>query len=74
MRKWYRASIVFRNEPSGTGVKTAVLKEIEKLQPRGLDGHIYIFTGDKSNKITWKQIKADYAATTGEISPNWSWD
>ncbi len=82
VRKWYNASIVFPSDPSGREVKAAVLKEIEKLKPRGLDVNVYIYRGDKSNKITWKQIKApngnfmvvDYVATTGEISPNWSWD
>ena len=82
VRKWSNVSVVFPNEPSGTEVKAAVLKEMEKLKPRGLDLNIYIYTGDKSNKITWKQIIApngnfmvvDYVAMTGEISPNWSWD
>ena len=82
VRKWYNASIVFPNEPSRTEVKAAVLKEIEKLKPRGLDVNVYIYTGDKSNKVTWKQIKApngkfmavDYVATTGKISRNWNWD
>lgn len=82
VRKWYNASVVFPNEPSGTEVRAAVLKELEKLKPRGLDVNVYIYTGDKSNKITWKQIKApngnfmaiDYIATTGEVSPSWNWD
>ncbi|MCH8315394.1 MAG: hypothetical protein IIA64_05425 [Planctomycetes bacterium] len=82
VRKWYNASIVFPNDPSGTEVNAAVLKEIEKLKPRGLDVNVYIYTGNKFNKITWKQIKAPndnfmvvtYVATTGEISPNWNWD
>jgi len=80
-RKWYTASIVFPNEPSGRELKAAVLKEIEKLKPRGLDVNAHIYTGDKSNKITWKQMKApkgkfkavDYVAATGEISPSWDW-
>ena len=81
-RQWYNTFIVFPNEPSGTEVKVAVLKGIEKLKPRGLDVIVYIYTGNKSNKITWRQIKApndnfmevEYVATSGEISPNWSWD
>lgn len=82
MRRWYNASIVFPSDPSGAEVNAAVLKEIEKLNPRGLDVTVYIYTGDKSNKITWKQVTAPngnfmvvgYIATTGEISPNWNWD
>jgi hypothetical protein len=82
VRMLYSVSIVFPNEPSETKVKSAVLKEIEKLKPRGLDVNIYIYKGDKSNKITWEQAQApngnfmavDYVAAVGEISPNWSWD
>lgn len=82
VRKWYNASIVFPNEPSVTELKAAAFKEIQKLKPHGLDVNVYIYTGDRSNKITWKQIKApngnfmavDYIATTGEISANWDWD
>jgi hypothetical protein len=82
VRKWYNVSIVFLDRPSATEVKAAVLRQIEKLKQRHLDVNVYIYTGDKSNKITWKQIKApngnfmaiDYVAATGEISPNWNWD
>ena len=82
VRKWHVASIVFPSKPSGTEARAAVLKEIEKLKPSGLDVSVYVYTGDKSNKITWKQIQApngnfmavEYVARTGKISPNWDWD
>ena len=81
-RRWYNVSIIFSNKPSGTEIKTAVLKEIKKLKPHGLDVHVYIYKGEKSNKITWKQSRApnnkymaiDYVAKTGDISPNWDWN
>ena len=81
VRKWYSAFIVFPDEPSARGARVAVFKEIDKLKSGGLDVNVYIYTGDKSNKITWKQIEApngkfmavDYVAATGEISPNWGW-
>ena len=80
-RSWCSVSIVFHDEPSARKVKAAVLKEIDKLKSRGLDVNLYIYTGNKSNKITWKQLTAasgkfmaiDYVAATGEVSPNWDW-
>ena len=82
VRNWLIAYIVFPGEPTGTDVKTAVSKEIEKLKPRGLDVNLRIYSGDKSNKITWKQIKApngkymgvEYVFATGGILPSWDWD
>lgn len=82
VRRWYYASIVFPDEPSVTEVRAAVLKEIDKLKSRELDVTVFIYIGDKSNKITWEQVKTtngkfmvvEYVATTGEISPNWNWD
>jgi len=77
-RRWYNVSIVFQNRPSSSEARAAVLKESDKLKSRGLDINLFIYTGDKSNKITWKQIQApngnfmaiDYVAATGEVSPN----
>ena len=82
VRQWYYVIILFPHEPSGMEVKAAVLKEIDKLKPRGLDVHASLYTGDKTNKIVWKQIKAlndkfmavNYDAATGRILPNWDWD
>ena len=56
------------------------MNEIERLQPRGRDIRLYIYTGDKSNKITWRQIRAangnymavDYVSATGKITRNWN--
>ena len=44
--------------------------------------NLRIYSGDKSNKITWKQIKApngkymgvEYVFATGGILPSWDWD
>lgn len=80
-RSWYNVSIVFRDEPRAREVKAAVLNEIDKLKSRGLDINLYIYTGDRLNKITWKQMKApngkfmavDYVAATRQVSPNWDW-
>lgn len=82
VRRWYSAYIVFPDEPSVTEVRAAALKEIDKLKSRELDVAVYIYIGDKSNKITWEQVQATngnfmavkFVATTGEISPNWNWD
>lgn len=76
----YWAYIVFPNKPTGLEGRTAVLKEIGKLKLRRNDIHLYIYLGVKSNKITWKQVKApngkfmavDYLADTDEI--RWNWD
>lgn len=81
-RRWLNVSIVFPEEPLGPEVKAAILKEIDKLESRRLDVNVYIYTGDKSNKVTWRQIRAlngkfmavDYDSATGKISPNWNWE
>lgn len=80
-RSWYNVSIVFPDEPSAREIKAVALKEIGKLKSRVLDVNVYIYTGDKSNKITWQQLEApngkymaiDYVAATDEVSPNWDW-
>ena len=81
-RKWHHAFLVFRKDPRLADIKSAVLEQIEKLKPHGLDLNVYIYTGNKSNKITWKQMRAGngefmtvkYVARTGEITANRIWD
>jgi hypothetical protein len=80
-RSWYNVSIVFQDKPAAKEIRAAVLKQIDKLKSRGLDIKLYVYRGDKSNRITWKQIKGpngrfmavDYVAATREVSPNWDW-
>ena len=82
LRQWFNVEIVFPVTPATTAVKTAVLQEIDKLKPKELDITVYIFTGDKSNKISWKQIKApndhymvvEYDSATKRVVPKWDWD
>ncbi len=80
-RRWHYVYIVFADEPSAREVDVAVAKEIEKLKRRGLDITAFVYVGDKSNKMTWKQIEVpngnfmcvEYSAATGEVEYNWEW-
>lgn len=75
-------SVVFPKRPSNSEAKTAALDTIDKLKGRDLDLSVYIFTGDKSNEMTWQKVRASsgyflvatYDAATGEISLNEGWD
>jgi len=75
-------SIVFPQRPSNSAAKAAVLEVIESLKARRLDLSVYVFTGDKSNEMTWQKVRAangyflvaTYEAATGKISLNEGWD
>ncbi len=78
-RKWLTCKIVFAQSPSSEQVTSAATAEIEKLKGRQLDVTIYAYTGDKTNMITWRQVRAsngkymlvEYNKQSGSSKSNW---
>ncbi len=80
-RRWLTVAIVFPKSPSENEVKIAAVREIENLKARQLDAKVFIHTGERANKITWRQTPApngkfmlvEYKNASGVIAPNWNW-
>ena len=70
-----------RLPPSENDSKIAAVREIEKLKDRQMDVTVYINTGEKANKMTWrdalspsgKWMGVEYKSAGGTITPNWNW-
>jgi hypothetical protein len=47
----------------------AIVTEVQKLAPRGLDVNAYVSVGDQKVKTSWKQIRdSDGAFITGDYT------